>query len=57
MTTKDSELLTMREACEMIKCHPNTLRSWDKKGLINAVRVGPRKDRRFRRGDLENLIK
>lgn len=25
------ELLTLSEACELLKVHPNTLRQWDKK--------------------------
>lgn len=27
------KLLTLKEACEILKCHPNTLRQWDKKGI------------------------
>lgn len=45
-------LLTLREAAEILKCHPNTLRNWDRKGILRAVRIGERGDRRFRREDV-----
>lgn len=49
------ELLTLKEACGILKVHPNTLRKWDKKGILKAVRFGQRGDRRYRRGDIEKL--
>ena len=52
-----SELITLKEACEILRCHPNTLRQWDKKGILAAVRFGERKDRRYRRDDIMNFIK
>lgn len=54
--SKIPPLLTLKEASEILKCHPNTLRLWDKKGILKAVRFGERKDRRFRREDILNLI-
>jgi excisionase family DNA binding protein len=64
MTTKKEtgdktlpKLLTLNEACDILRCHPNTLRQWDKKGILAAVRFGERKDRRYRREDIENFIK
>ena len=50
------ELLTLKEACEILKCHPNTLRQWDKKGILVAVRFGERKDRRYRKEDIMKLL-
>lgn len=46
------ELLTLKEACEILKCHPNTLRQWDKKGILPAIRIGERKARRYRKEDI-----
>lgn len=63
MTIKDQnrenipELLTLKEACEILRCHPNTLRQWDKKGILVAIRFGERKDRRYRREDIIKLLK
>ncbi len=54
---KIPELLTLREACAILKCHPNTLRNWDRSGLLKAVRIGNRRDRRFVRADIEKLLK
>jgi len=53
---KIPELLTLKEACEILKVHPNTLRQWDEKGILKAVRFGQRKDRRYKKEDIENLI-
>lgn len=54
---KDKELglYTLKEACELLKVHPNTLRKWDKKGILRAVRFGERGDRRYRMKDIENF--
>ena len=51
-----NQLLTLREACELLKVHPNTLRKWDKKGILKAVRFGERKDRRYRKEDIMKLL-
>ena len=44
------EILTMKQACELLNVHPNTLRNWDSKGVLRAVRFGTRKDRRYKKG-------
>ena len=54
--TKQPRLLTLKQACDILGCHPNTLRSWDKKGYLVAVRIGARGDRRYRREDIQKLI-
>lgn len=46
------ELLTLKQASELLKVHPNTLRAWDKKGILKAVRIGERGLRRYKREDL-----
>lgn len=50
------ELLTLSEACEVLKAHPNTLRQWDNKGILKAVRFGERRDRRYKREDILKFI-
>lgn len=59
MKTKDKvpELLTMKETCEILKVHPNTLRQWDKKGILVAIRFGARKDRRYNKTVVLELLK
>ena len=51
------ELLTLQETCDILKCHPNTLRAWDSKGILVAVRFGERKDRRYQKEDIIQLLK
>jgi excisionase family DNA binding protein len=53
---KMPELLTLKEACDILKCHPNTLRQWDKKGILPAIRIGERKARRYRKEDILKMI-
>lgn len=50
------ELLTLDEASKYLKCHPNTLRQWDKKGILPAIRIGIRKARRYKKEDLEKFV-
>ena len=54
---KKRNLLKLSEAAELLNVHPNTLRKWDKKGILKAVRFGERGDRRYRKLDVERLIK
>lgn len=49
---KSPEYLTIRQACELLQVHPNTLRNWDKKGVLSAHRIGVRGIRRYKRDDL-----
>lgn len=51
------ELLSLMEACEILKVHPNTLRQWDAKGILPAVRFGQKRIRRYRKEDILKLIK
>lgn len=51
------ELLTLKQACEVLNCHANTLRNWDNQGILTAVRFGERKDRRYRKEDILKLLK
>ncbi len=53
---KIPELLTLKEACDILKVHPNTLRQWDEKRILKAVRFGQRRDRRYRKEDILNLL-
>ena len=50
------DLLTITETCEALKVHSNTLRNWDKKGILKAIRFGQRGDRRYKREDIDKFI-
>lgn len=57
MNTNNLEnLLSISEACQLLNCHPNTLRSWEKKGLIKSIRFGIRRDRRYSKEMLLDLM-
>lgn len=50
------ELLSLREAAEVLKCHPNTLRKWDTEKILKAVRFGVRGDRRYKKIDIIKFL-
>ena len=50
------ELITLKEAANILKVHPNTLRRWDKNSVLPAVRIGEKKARRYRKEDIEKYI-
>ena len=54
---KDKGLLKISEAAELLNVHPNTLRQWDKKGILKAIRFGQRRDRRYKKEDILKIIK
>jgi len=46
------ELLTLQEACDLLKVHPNTLREWDRNGTLPAIRIGAKRVRRYKKEDI-----
>ena len=55
--TKIPKLITLKEACEILKCHPNTLRQWDKKGVLPAIRIGVKRSMRYTESDILKFVK
>ena len=53
---KMPELLTLKEASAILKCHPNTLRHWDNKGILPAIRIGIKRIRKYRKENILKLI-
>jgi len=51
------EILTMKQACELLNVHPNTLRNWDNNGVLRAIRFGTRKDRRYKKLNVLRILK
>lgn len=47
-----SLLLTIEQASQILNVSPWTLRQWDNKKKFLAVRIGNRKDRRYKKEDL-----
>lgn len=49
-------LLTTAQTAHLLNVHPNTVRNWADAALLPSYRIGPRRDRRFRRDDVEALL-
>lgn len=49
-------MLTTTEAAKYLSVHPNTVRRWEKQGLLPAYRLGTRGDRRFTQGELDGFL-
>jgi excisionase family DNA binding protein len=56
LSDKFPEILTLKQACEVLNCHANTLRKWDNNGFLKAIRFGTRKDRRYRKEDIAKFL-
>jgi len=52
--TENSQLTTSGVAC-LLNIHTNTVRRWADKGILKAYRIGSRRDRRFKREDIDSL--
>jgi len=49
-------MLTVKEVASILNVHPNTVRRWQKKGLLKSYVIGPRRSLRFRQGDLLDFL-
>jgi len=52
-----SPMLTISEVAHLLNVHINTVRRWSNQGIIRAYRIGPRGDRRFRKGDIAGFLR
>ncbi|HJQ08734.1 MAG TPA: helix-turn-helix domain-containing protein [Candidatus Saccharimonadales bacterium] len=55
-TNNSSNLLTLKQASQLLSCHPNTLRKWDNSGYLKAIRIGKRGDRRYKKAEVMKLL-
>ncbi len=53
----NKKLLRLKEAADMLGVNPETLRRWDNDGILKAIRVGNRGDRRYKVEEIEKKIK
>lgn len=51
-----SEMLSIGQVSDIFHIHPDTLRNWEKEGLLVPLRVGKRQDRRYRPEDIEEIM-
>lgn len=52
----DPNLMTIMEVANLLRVAPLTLKRWEKKGHIQAIRINSRGDRRYLRSEIERLI-
>ena len=50
------DLLTVREAAQILRVSPLTLKRWGKRGKLAAIRINSRGDRRYRKEAILYLL-
>ena len=56
MKEQTDKLLTTGEVAEKLHVHINTVRRWANRNVLASVRIGPRRDRRFRQVDIDAML-
>ncbi len=56
MNSDSTNLLTIEEASRLLNVNPETLRRWDRSGELTAIRIGKRKDRRYKKEDILRML-
>ncbi len=51
-----SAFLTPRQAAAYLHVHENTLRKWNDQGLVKAICITSRGDRRFLKSELDRIL-
>ena len=54
--TRMDGLFTVSEVADILHVHPNTVRQWSDRGMLKTYRFGRRRDRRFKREDVQKFI-
>lgn len=50
------ELLSIGQVAEIFNIHPDTLRNWEKDGILVPLRAGKRGDRKYRPQDIQTIV-
>jgi len=50
------ELLSIGQVAKIFNIHPDTLRNWEKDGILVPLRAGKRGDRKYRPQDIEAIV-
>jgi excisionase family DNA binding protein len=54
--SKFPNLLKLKEVTKILNVHANTLRNWERAGVISCVRIGRRGDRRFTKESVNKIL-
>ena len=49
-------MLGTGDVAQLLNLHVGTVRRWSNKGILKTYRIGPRRDRRFRREDVDAAL-
>jgi excisionase family DNA binding protein len=52
----DSNVLTTNDVALILNLNKNTVRRWSDIGILTAKRIGSRRDRVFKREDIDNYL-
>jgi len=53
----DSKVMLLTgDVAQLLNLHVGTVRRWSNKGILKTYRIGPRRDRRFRREDVDAAL-
>ena len=50
------KLLSISQVAEIFNIHPDTLRNWEKEGILVPLRAGKRGDRKYRPQDIQAIV-
>lgn len=51
-----TKLISLPEAARILGVNPQTLRRWDKAKKLIAIRVGSRRDRKYKASDIIKML-
>ncbi len=52
----EKSVYSITKASNYLGIHPNTLRRWDRLGILKSIRTGERGDRKYLKEDLDSII-
>ncbi len=54
---QNDRLLTITEVAAFLRVAESTIRKWDREKILKAIRIGERRDRRYRKSDVLAMLR